>query len=171
MEIGGFMKLFLTLLIIFLPVQSFSKTAYVNLMQAFENTKQGKKVRARLEKTANKAKVEFKSKELKLQKEEESLKKEMALLSEQARAQKISQLQQKIVNFQKEAKDKDAELQKLQNSLMSPILGRLKKIIAEVAKKESYTVVKNIGTEVLWVSPNLNLTNKVYKIYNKRYKK
>ena len=165
------MKLFLIVLVAFFSFQSFSKTAYVNLMQAFENTKQGRKVKARLEKTANKAKMEFKSKELKLQREEESLKKEMALLSEQARAQKISQLQQRIVNFQKEAKNKDTELQNLQNKLMNPILERLKKIIAEVAKKESYTIVKNIGTEVLWVDSNLNLTAKVYKAYNKKYKK
>ena len=164
------MKLLLTFLIIFAPFQSFSKTGYVNLMEAFGNTKQGQRVKTRLEKTANKAKVEFKSKELKLQKEEESLKKEMAMLSEQARAQKISRLQQKIVNFQKEAKNKDTELQKLQNKLMNPIFEKLKKVIAEVAKKESYTVVENIGTEVLWVSPTLNLTTKVYKTYNKRYK-
>ena len=164
------MKLFLTVLIAFFSFQSFSKTAYVNLMQAFEKTNQGRKVKTRLEKTANRAKAEFKSKELKLQKEEEGLKKEMALLSEQARTQKISQLQQKILNFQKEAKNKDTELQNLQNKLMNPILERLKKIIAEVAKKGSYTTVRNIGTEVLWVSPELNLTVKVYKAYNKRYK-
>ena len=150
--------------------QSFSKTAYVNLMQAFENTRQGKRVKSRLEKTASKAKAEFKARELKLQKEEASLKKEMALLSEQARAQKISQLQQQILNFQTEAKNKDTELQNLQNKLMNPILERLKKVIAEIAKKESYTVVENIGTEILWVSPDLNLTVKVYKAYNKRYK-
>ena len=165
------MKVFLTVLIAFFSFQSFSKTGYVNLMQAFEKTNQGQKVRRQLEKTANKAKAEFKSKELKLQREEESLKKEMALLSEQARGQKISQLQQKILNFQKEAKEKDAELQNLQNKLMNPVLDRLKRVIAEAAKKESYSAVKNIGTEVLWVSPELDLTNKVYKIYNKKYKK
>ena len=164
------MKLFLILLITLFSFQSFSKTAYVNLMQAFEKTRQGQKVKVRLEKTANKAKSEFKSKELKLQKEEEGLKQEMALLSEKARAQKISQLQQKILNFQKEAKSKDVELQNLQNKLMNPILERLKKVIAEVAKKESYTVVEDFGSEVLWVSPKLDLTVKVYKTYNKKYK-
>ena len=164
------MKLFLVLLVALFSFQSFSKTAYVNLMKAFENTKQGQKVKAQLKKSTNKAKSDFKSKELKLQKEEESLKKEMALLSEQARAQKISQLQQKILNFQQSAKNKDVELQKLQNKLMNPVLERLKKIIGEIAKKESYTVVKNFGTEVLWVSPELDLTTKVYKAYNKKHR-
>ena len=164
------MKLFLIILIACFSFQSFSKTAYVNLMQAFEKTKQGQKVRRQLEKTADKAKKQFKNKELKLQKEEEALKKEMALLSEQARTQKISQLQQKILNFQKEAKSKDVELQSLQNKLMNPILERLKKVIGEIAKKGSYTAVKSIDSEVLWVSPELDLTVKVYKSYNKKYK-
>ena len=92
------------------------------------------------------------------------------MLSEQARAQKISQLQQKILNFQNEAKNKDVELQNLQNKLMNPILERLKKVIGETAKKGSYTAVKNISADVLWVSPELDLTVKVYKAYNKKYK-
>ena len=164
------MKLFLTVLIVTFSFQSFSQTAYVNLMQAFEKTKQGQKIKRQLEKTANKAKAQFKTKELKLQEEEKALKKEMALLSEQARAQKISQLQQKILNFQNEAKNKDVELQNLQNKLMNPILERLKKVIGETAKKGSYTAVKNISADVLWVSPELDLTVKVYKAYNKKYK-
>ena len=164
------MKLLLTVLIAIFSFQSFSQTAYVNLMQAFEKTKQGQKIKRQLEKTANKAKAQFKTKELKLQEEEKALKKEMALLSEQARTQKISQLQQKILNFQNEAKKKDVELQNLQNKLMNPILDRLKKVIGETAKKGSYTSVKNIGADVLWVSPELDLTVKVYKAYNKKYK-
>ena len=69
------MKLFLTVLIVTFSFQSFSQTAYVNLMQAFEKTKQGQKIKRQLEKTANKAKAQFKTKELKLQEEEKALKK------------------------------------------------------------------------------------------------
>ena len=61
-----------------------------------------------------KQKKQFKSIELKLQKEEETFKKDAPLMSEQARAQKIQQLQQKIVSFQRNAKNKDLELQNLQ---------------------------------------------------------
>jgi len=164
------MRLFLLSIILFYSVPSFSQTAYVNLMQAFENTKQGRRVKVRLEKTAAKAKKQFKSMEIKLQKEEADLKKEAPLLSEQARMQKIQTLQQKIFNFQKEAKNKDVELQKLQNQLMNPVIERLKKVTGEIAKKESYSIVENIGNDVLWVSPKLDLTQKVSKAFNKKYK-
>lgn len=147
-----------------------AKTAYVNLMEAFEKTKQGRRVKAQLEKTAEKAKKEFKSLELKIQKEEESLKKEAPLLSEQARAQKIQQLQQKFVNFQRDVKNKDLELQNLQNQLMNPVIERLKQVIGELAKRENYLVVENINSDVLWVSPESDLTQKVHKEFNKKYK-
>lgn len=164
------MRLFLLSVVLFCSGQAFAKTGYVNLMEAFENTRQGRQVKAQLEKKAEQAKKQFKSMEQKLQREEEALKKEAPLLSEQARAQKIQQLQQKILNFQREAKNKDIELQNLQNKLMNPVMDRLKKVIGETAKKESYLVVENIGNDVLWVSPELNLTAKVYKNFNKKYK-
>ena len=146
------------------------KIAYVNIMEAFEQTKQGRRVKSQLEKSAEKAQKQIKSRELKIQKEEEALKKEAPLLSEQARAQKIQQLQKKILDFQRDVKNKDLELQNLQNQLMNPIIEKLKKVIGEVAKKQSYLVVENIGNDVLWVSPELDLTQKVYKEFNKKYK-
>lgn len=164
------MRLFLLSMVILYSGHSFSKMAYVNLMEAFENTKQGKRAKVQLEKKAEQAKKKFKSIEVKIQKEEAALKKEAPLLSEQGRAQKIQKLQQKILNFQREAKNKDIELQKLQNKLMNPVLERLKSVIGTIAKKESYLIIENIGADVLWVSPELNLTKKVYKAFNKKYK-
>ena len=150
--------------------RSFAKTGYVNLMEAFENTKQGRRVKARLEQSAKKAKKHFKSEELKMQKEDQAFKKEAPLLSEQARVQKIQQLQQKFLDFQRKAKNKEIELQKLQNQLTNPVIAKLKKVSGEVAKKESFLVIKNMGNDVLWVSPELDLTKKIYKAFNKKHK-
>ena len=148
----------------------FAKTAYVNILSALESTKQGQKVKNRLEKSAKKAKKQFKATELTLQKEEETLKKDAPLLSDQAKAKRIQQLQQKIFNFQREAKSKDLELQNLQSQLMSPVIERLKGVIGETAKKEGYLVVENIGNDVLWVDPELDLTKKATVKFNKKYK-
>ena len=164
------MKLLLISCIVFCSFSSSAKTGYVNLMKAFESTKQGRRVRARLEKNTETAQKKFKSRELKLQEKEEAFKKEAPLLSEQARAKIIQQLQQEIVNFQREAKGKDMELQELQNKLMNPVMDRLKKVIEAVAKQESYLVVRNMGSDVLWVAPELDLTDKVIKAFNKRHK-
>ena len=164
------MRLLFLSIFVFYSFHSFAKTGYVNLMEAFEKTKQGRRVQTRLEQNTKKAKKYFKSIELQIQKEEEALKKEAPILSEQARAKKIQQLQRKFLNFQKEAKSKDLELQNLQNKLMNPVIEKLKAIIGEVAQKESYLIIENIGSDVLWVSPELDLTAKVYKAFNKKYK-
>ena len=50
------MRLFLLSIVIFYSFHSFAKVGYVNLMEAFENTKQGRRVKSRLEKDAEKAK-------------------------------------------------------------------------------------------------------------------
>ena len=164
------MKRLLTLFIVLFSFQSLAKTAYVDIMKAFENTKQGKAVKSRLEMESKKAQKNFKSLEMKLQKEEADLKKEAGILSKEAMEQKILQFQQKVANFQKSAQSKDTELQKLQNTLMSPILERLRAVIGEAAKKESYQLVQNVGPDVLWVDPSLDLTKKIVKAYNKKYK-
>lgn len=146
------------------------RTGYVDIMKAFESTKRGRRVKSKLENLTEKAKKEFKSTELSLQKEENKLKKDAPLLSEQGRMQRVQQLQQKIVDYQKSVKDKEVELQNLQNQLMNPVIENLKTVIGEVAKKENYLVVENIGNDVLWVDQSLNLTNKVSKEFNKKYK-
>ena len=65
---------------------------------------------------------------------------------------------------------KKQELQKLEDQLMAPIIAKLEKAIAEVAKKEGYTVVKAKDKNTLWVSSSADLTKKVYTRFNKKNK-
>ena len=163
------MKLFIWLLFL-VSFQSFAKTGFMNMMEAFEKTNQGRKVKARIEKESKKAESNLKALEDKLKKEEADLKQEAALLSERGRAEKISKFQEKVFNFQKNAKNKETELQKLQAQLMEPVLNRLKSVTGEIAAGENYTVIKNMGADTLWVAPGLDITSRVYKAYNKKYK-
>ena len=88
------------------------RTAYVNLIAVIEGTKKGQKIKKQLEKSAEAAKRRFQTKEADIKKEEAALKKEAPLLSEQARAQRIQNLQEKFMNYQRETKSKELELQK-----------------------------------------------------------
>ena len=149
---------------------AWAKTGYVDMSKAFEQTKQGRRIKTRLDNKAEATGKALKSAEMKIQEEEKALKKEAPLLSEQARMQKIGQLQQKIVNFQKEVKQKEAEMANLQNTLMSPLVEKLTKVIGDLAKKEGFAVVKNVTEDVLWVSPELDLTKKAVQSFNKKHK-
>lgn len=162
-------RLFLLLSLLF-SLPCFAKTGYMNLMEAFESTRQGKKVKTRLERESKKAQSKLKTAENKLKQEEAGLQQEMALVSDQEKSKKIFKFQEKVSSFQREAKSKEVELQKLQGRLMDPILERLKLVTADTAKKEKYEVIKNMGPETLWVAPDLDITNQVVKAYNKKYK-
>lgn len=149
---------------------AWAKTGYVNVSKAFEQTKQGRRIKTRLDNKAEATGKALKATEVKIQEEEKALKKEAPLLSEQARMQKIGQLQQKIINFQKEVKQKELEMTNLQNKLMSPLMDKFTKVVKDVAQKEGFDVVRNITEDVLWVSPKLDLTDKAVKSFNKRHK-
>lgn len=155
--------------IFFMPL-CFAKTGYVDMAQAIKNTKQGAKVTARLEKDLERARASTKAIEERLKKERSQLDKDIPLLSEQKRAERIQQFQKKVLESQKQVEEKKMELQKLEEKLMAPIVKKLEKVISEVAKKEGYTVVEAKDKNILWVSPSVDLTKKVYTRFNKQKK-
>ena len=164
------MKWFILSLFILVSFNAFAKVGYVDMVKAMEQTRQGKRVKSKLEKNLADAKKSIKNIENSLKKERSNLEKEVPLLSDEKRAQKIQQFQQKVMKSQQEAERKQLELKQLEDQLMNPVFEKLKKVIASISKKEGYEVVHNIDKSVLWVSPELNLTKKTYNLFNKRYK-
>ena len=145
------------------------RVGYVDMAEAISRTKQGQKAKRRLEKDLKKAKNDIKSIEEKLRKDRAKLEQELPLLSQQKKAEKIQNFQQKVLQSQKDVEAKQASLQKLEDKLMQPIVEKLKKVTAQIAKKEKYDAVRNKDKSVLWVNDKLDLTKKVYNRFNKKY--
>ena len=164
------MKFFIGLVFIVMNSLAFAQTGYVNMNEAIGKTKQGQQVKRRLEKDLKKAKKSIESIEKQLKKERASLDRELPLLSEQQKAQRVQKFQQKVLGSQQQVEVKRNQLKKLEEKLMNPIVNKLEKVIGDVAKKEGYTVVKNKNQDVLWVSSKNDLTKKVYTLYNKKYR-
>ena len=148
----------------------FAKTGYVDMKEAIQSTRQGRRVQKQLQADLEKVKKEISALEAGLTKERAKLEEDIPLLSEQKRAQRVQKFQQKVLESQKKAEEKKAALQKLENKLMSPVLQRLQKVIGQMAAKEGYKVVLNRDNNVLWVSPELDMTKKVATRFNKKYK-
>ena len=164
------MKFLLLFTCCFYMVFSHAKTGYVDMNQAINKTKQGQRVKKRLEKDLSKAKKSIQSIELQLKKDRAKLEEELPLLTEKKRAEKIQRFQKKVLDSQKTVEAKRADLQKLEDKLMKPIVGRLKSVISQVASKEGYSVIENKNQDVLWVSDKLDLTRKVYTRFNKKHR-
>lgn len=163
-------KMLLVGVIMFHSFAVFAKEGYVNIVVAIEQTKQGKKAKRKIQNKLLSIQKEVRGIETSLSKQRSSLEKEAPLLSEQKRAKKIQQFQQRVAESQKRAEAKRIELKKYEEKVMSPILKNMNKVIAKIAQKEGFTVVNNGNNSILWVHPSLDLTQKVYKAFNKSYK-
>ena len=148
----------------------FAKTGYVDMKEAIQSTRQGRRVQKKLQTDLEKVKKEISALEAGLTKERAKLEEDIPLLSEQKRAQRVQKFQQKVLESQKKAEEKKAALQKLENKLMSPVIQKLQKVIGQMAAKEGYTVVLNRDNNVLWVSPEMDMTKKVAARFNKKHK-
>ena len=162
---------FLSLIfLLFVSVTGFAKTGYVDMREAFQNTRQGQKVEKRLEKDLAKAKKEISGIEDQLKKDRAKLEQDIPLLSEEKRARRVQQFQRKVLESQKEAEQKRAALQQLEEELRGPILQKLQQTAGRIAEKEGYTVIHNKDGGTVWVSPKLDLTKKVSAQFNKKHK-
>ena len=138
------------------------------MASAVKNTREGARVTSRLEKELAAARKSTKAIENQLKREKEKLDKDMPLLSEQKRAERIQLFQKKVLESQQKVEEKKAALQKKEEALMSPVMEKMKKAIAETALKEGWTVVLAKTKDTLWVSPSIDITKKVSARFNKK---
>ena len=164
------MKFFISFLLIMAAPFGFAKTGYVDMKEAIQNTRQGRRVQKQLQADLKKVKTEIAALEAGLTKERAKLEEDIPMLSEQKRAQRVQKFQQKVLESQKTAEGKKAALQKLENKLMNPVIQKLQKVIGQIAAKEGYTVILNKDNTVLWVSSDRDLTKQVSSRFNKKYK-
>ena len=92
-------------------------------------------------------------------------------MSEEARAKKQAELQDRILKFQKSRDEATFDIQTKERDLTQPIIHKLKSIISDVAKKKSYTVVleKNENT-VLYSLEKDDLTTEVISTFDQQSK-
>ena len=164
------MKFFIPFLLVVAAPFGFAKTGYVDMKEALQNTRQGRRVQKQLQADLEKVKKGIATLEAGLTKERAKLEEDIPMLSEQKRAERVQKFQQKVLESQKKAEGKKAALQKLENELMNPVIQKLQQVIGQIAAKEGYTAVLNKDSTVLWVSSDLDLTKKVSSQFNKKYK-
>jgi outer membrane protein len=147
------------------------KIGTVDMQKALQTVEAGKKARAALEKEFNAKKKELQTEESSIKKQGEEFKKQSLVLSDEARAKKQGELQERIMKFQEMTARSQAEIQQKEQELTQPIITKLRGIIGEMAKSKGYTVIleKNENT-VLYSLEKDDLTADVISIYNKQHK-
>jgi outer membrane protein len=144
------------------------KIGTVDMQQALQSVEAGKKAKAKLEGEFNTKKKKLQNEEAAIKKMGEEFKKQSLVMSDQARAKKQAEIQDRILKFQEMTAQSQAEIQQKESELTQPIIEKLRTIVSQVAQKKGYTIVleKNENT-VLYSQDKDDLTKDVIGAYNK----
>ena len=162
-----------TLILVFLGLMTLSysqdQIAYLELDKVINNTKAGKLIISKLEKSKNEALLKFKKKEDDLKKTEDEIKKQKNIISE-------DQFKKKLVEFRNEVKNFRQDRQKVINDFNQ----KRKVEFEEFFKKinpiiESYLAEKNIEIlldkkNIFVANKNRNITQEIIKIIDTKIK-
>lgn len=149
--------------------QAAPKIGTVDMQKALQTVAEGRKAKKNLEGVFNKKKKELQSEEAAIKKMHEEFQKQSLVMSEQARAKKQGEIQQRVIQFQQKTQASQIELQKQEQEMTGPIIQKLRGVIEMVAKENGYTIIleKNENS-VLFSEEKDDLTSKVIQAYDSR---
>lgn len=147
--------------------QAQAKVGFVDMQKAIQATSAGKKAKAELETEFNKKKKELEKKEADLKKMGEDLEKKKSVLSEEALGKKQGEFQEEMLKYRDVVGKSQIEIQKKERELTAPILEKMKKVIAKLAKEKGYTMVIENSQMVLYATAEADLTAEVIAAFEK----
>ena len=175
-------KSFLAILIsllVFVSIPAFAQTtikiAVVDTEKVFQDSVWGKKSLEELEKESQEwqKKGEQIGKEL-TQLEDELLKRQKFLENKEEEQKLQTQIDSKRQEGQNLVQEGNTSLNQKQQQLMEPIIQEMKDLIKKIAVEEKYDLVLekqlNVYKIVLYVNPELDITNKITVMLDKSYK-
>ena len=160
-----FVSALLLVLVVASTARAEVKVGYVDVQRAVMSVEDGKSVKKKLESFAKKKKTELEKAQDDLKKLKEELEKQAALLKDDVKRKKAMEFQQKVAEFQESYLQSEKELQTKQAELSKPILEKLEKIIAGIAKEQNYDLIVE-KSAVLFAKSNFDLTDEVVGRYN-----
>ncbi len=143
-----------------------TKIAYVDVGKAFDEYQKTKDADGTLEKKGQSKQDEREKKVDAIKK----LKDELALLSEDARKKRQTDLDQSLKDLQDfDSKVRD-ELRRERDSIVRDILKEIDEIISDYGNKQGYSLILN-DRVLLYGRQDMDITSQIIQILNERYKK
>jgi outer membrane protein len=160
---------------LFLPFTLRSQTqniVYVDLQRVMLESEKGKEAKKALTSEAERLKKNLDGKQEELQKMKDTIEKQGATITPDARAEKEKQYQIKLKDYQRLYNDYQGELQQKDMEFTQKIVKDLEEIIKNMGEKEKYMLIleKN-QAGILYGAPAVDITNKVINLYNEAAKK
>lgn len=143
------------------------KIGYVDLRLALNESEAGKKAKTELESMIKIKQAAIDEKGKTIDKLKGDLEKQASVLSEEARKSKEEEIERHIREYQRLVQDSQTEVKKKETELTGAILKELREIIDKIGKEENYTLIlENVEGLILYSKKDIDLTEKVIKVYN-----
>lgn len=148
------------------------KIAYVDLQKVMMESEKGREAKKSLTEEAEKLKKTLTQKQDELQKLKDSIERQGATMTPEARADKEKQYQAKLKDYQRIASDYQSELQQKDMEFTTKILKELEGIIRVMGDNEKYTLIlEKSQAGILFATSSIDITDRVIARYNDSQKK
>jgi len=148
------------------------KIGYVDLQRVMIESEKGKEAKKSLGDELEKLKKNLTQKQDELQKMKDSLDKQGAMITPEARAEKEKQYQTKLKDYQRIANDYQTELQQKDQEFTQKILKELEEIIKGMGESEKYTLIlEKSQAGIIFAPTTIDVTDRVIALYNEASKK
>lgn len=147
------------------------KIAVVDLDKVMNGSLRGKGAREFIEKEIMKTQKIIRQKEAQAKKLRDELNKKSLVLSESVRKEKESEYRRRLRELKRYANDAELEIKRKGDELSQRMIKDIGKIIAEVGKKDKFSLILGSKSGLFFYSQEVDITDKIIKIYNEQYKK
>lgn len=143
------------------------KLGYVDLQRALGEVTEGKSAKERLKRDLDKKKAELDSEQEKLRADKAVLDKQSAMMAEETRNQKFTELQKRLFELTQKAEKMQAEMAQAEQIELKKIFTKMDPIIARIAEREGLTMVfEKTDSGLVYAPASLDLTNELVRTYN-----
>ena len=145
------------------------KIAYVDIQRAINECNAGKEAKKGITKDVEKIQHLGVEKQKELQTMKESLEKQTLMLTQDARAAKEKEFQNKVRDYQRWADDNQKEIQQKTQDMERQISAGLLKVIQKMGSDEGYSFILE-GGMLPYASKAIDITDRVIKAYDAQKK-
>ena len=151
-----------------LPVSAADfKIGYIDLQKALNQSEAGKSAKDKIAQRVKDHETNIEARQKELKKLKDDIDKQGLLLSEDARAAKERDYQQKLKEFQRLTKDAQEEVQQKDSDFTRQILEDLSKVIQEFGAREGFSMIlEKTESAVLYADDKSDLTERVIRAYD-----
>lgn len=146
------------------------KLGYVDFQRAIKEVEEGKATGALLKKDADEKQKQLNTRMEELKRLQEDLQKQAQILTPEARAAKVAEVERKTMETQEIYMKLQQELSARERDAMRPLADKMTAVAREIAEAEGFTMIfDRESAGLVYAPPALDLTNELIRKFNAKF--